>query len=183
MLFQSITYNLRGTAYFLEPLTGSLLTKEATGEAGVVRPPKERKDNFKYLADPFLLAPRAYNGERTFRVSWWVKPYARLMKWLCGKSFFLARQLCKLPLRCFDNSVDATDYFYTLYPYKFPDQNCLPRAFFAASTSKRFPKHGTIFIGTMLPTVNMHAWIIEDGVQADTGDILWVNFAPVAMIE
>lgn len=59
---------------------------------------------------------------------------------------------------------------------------CLPRSLFAASMSKKFKEHGVIFIGVFLPSRSMHAWIIEDGIQPDSLDSMWVNYQPVAAL-
>jgi len=39
-----------------------------------------------------------------------------------------------------------------------------------------------IFIGVFLPSKSMHAWIIEDGIQPDPSDTMWINFQPVAVL-
>ena len=38
-----------------------------------------------------------------------------------------------------------------------------------------------MFIGAFLPSVQMHAWVIEDGMHADVGDNSWTNYTPVAI--
>lgn len=40
-----------------------------------------------------------------------------------------------------------------------------------------------MFIGAFLPSVQMHAWVIEDGMPADPHDDNWINFAPVAAFD
>ena len=59
---------------------------------------------------------------------------------------------------------------------------CLPRSVFIATTSRRFKQHGTLFIGAFLPTVRMHAWVVEDGMPADSFDNQWIYYRPVLML-
>lgn len=57
---------------------------------------------------------------------------------------------------------------------------CLPRAIFIATTSKKFKKYGTMFIGCFFPSRNLHAWVIEENMQADIFDKYWILYTPVA---
>ena len=58
-------------------------------------------------------------------------------------------------------------------------QLCLQRAFLASKISKSFEANGVIFIGAFLPTGDMHAWIIENGIQPDSDDRGWINYRPL----
>ena len=83
----------------------------------------------------------------------------------------------------FADAGDAAMFYYYVYPdMRRQHTLCLPRALFIATTSKRFKKHGTLFIGTFLPTVRMHAWVMEDGMQADRYDNQWIYYRPVQMM-
>ena len=115
------------------------------------------------------------------KIGWGVKLYARVLTWLCRHAFLLARLWAKIPLRCYPDAGVATRVYYKLYPGEQQRNLCLPRAFFARSASRRFPGHGAMFIGAFLPSVQMHAWVIEDGMHADVFDNNWVNFRPVAL--
>ena len=107
--------------------------------------------------------------------------YASILTWLCRHAFLLARLWAKIPLRCYPDAGVATRVYYRLYPGEQQRNLCLPRAFFARSTSRRFRKHGAMFVGAFLPSVQMHAWVLEDGMHADHHDNNWVNYAPVAI--
>jgi hypothetical protein len=98
------------------------------------------------------------------------------------KSFALGNLFtsCKLP--CFANATEAINFYRNCSFKKNQNELCLPRALFAASLSKRFRENGVIFIGVFLPSTSMHAWIIEDGAQADPLDNMWINFKPVAAL-
>jgi hypothetical protein len=58
-------------------------------------------------------------------------------------------------------------------------QRCLQRAMLAVKTSESFKKNGVLFIGALLPTSNMHAWIIEAGTQPDVADRDWILYRPL----
>ena len=60
---------------------------------------------------------------------------------------------------------------------------CLPRSIFIATTSRRFKGNGALFIGCFFPFRHMHAWVIEDGMQADVYDRGWIMFTPLAMMK
>ena len=59
---------------------------------------------------------------------------------------------------------------------------CFQRTLLAAKTSRSFSHGGVIFIGADLSSLEMHAWIIENGQQPDHEDRSWINYRPLLAI-
>lgn len=173
--------HFQGDIYFFEGITGSLMRRparpsdavvsEVTGIAG---------GRLREVTDPFLLKERQ-RPTAPKRISLGVRLYASILTWLCRHAFPLGRLWAKIPLRCYADAGGATEVYYQLYPGEQQKDLCLPRAFFARSASRRFRRHGAMFVGAFLPSVQMHAWVLEDGMHADYHDNNWVNYAPVAI--
>lgn len=106
------------------------------------------------------------------------KAFGKLLISAFSKSFLLGVFVSNFGRRKYKNASDAIINFRARHP-KNQNNLCLPRAFYAAKTSKKFKESGVLFIGVFLPTKSMHAWIIEDGVQPDPYDDVWINFQPV----
>lgn len=170
-----------GACYFLEPITGSLLKKDHCRRESVAVDAKV-ESCLMQVRDPYLLNIRK-RTTTPLRIPLTVRLYARILTWLCQHAFLLGRLWAKIPLRYYPDAGVASEVYYRLYPGEQQRKLCLPRAFFTRSTSRRFKKHGTMFIGAFLPSVQMHAWVIEDGMHADVYDDNWINFAPVAIFD
>ena len=178
---KSIPIYFQGETYFLENITGSLLKRPArSGDESVPKTDAIADARLREVDDPFLLKERKA-GDLPDRIPRRVRLYAALLTWLCRHSFPLARLWAAIPLRCYPDAGVATEVYYRLYPGEQQKDLCLPRAFFARSTSKRFRCHGAMFIGAFLPSAQMHAWVIEDNMHADAGDNSWTNYIPVAI--
>ena len=108
--------------------------------------------------------------------------YGFLLIKIVKYSFFLGKQFLYFRLNKFESSSESISYFRNFINKNEQNDLCLPRTFFAATTSKNFRENGVIFIGVFLPTKLMHAWIIESGELADQFDDIWINFQPVAAI-
>ena len=108
--------------------------------------------------------------------------YGFLLIKIVKYSFFLGKQFLYFRLNKFESSSESISYFRNFINKNEQNDLCLPRTFFAATTSKKFRENGVIFIGVFLPTKLMHAWIIESGELADQFDDIWINFQPVAAI-
>ncbi len=108
-----------------------------------------------------------------------VKLYAWLLVFLSSYCFPLLYVMPYIVHPIYQNAGIANVIFYQLFPEKLQKRLCLPRAVFTASLSKRFKKHGTLFIGAFLPTSHLHAWVIEDGMHADIFDKQWIQYTPV----
>ena len=133
---------------------------------------------------PYLLAPLhtadesadTFVGKRAYRVT-----LASQAIWLCRRQFYLARLWASFRMPCFDTAAEAIRFFRD---HVTGDQSilCLPRALFAAKTSRRFIADGVLFIGVFLPARSLHAWVIEGGSLADPCDDAWINYRPVAAL-
>ena len=101
---------------------------------------------------------------------------------ICKLNFGLGRWFSKLGQPIFKDAGEAIRFFRKYKSGDIQNDLCLPRSLFAASTSKKFKDKGVVFIGVTLPSKSMHAWVIEDGMQPDPYDTMWINFQPVAAI-
>lgn len=180
---QRIPLEFKGSDYFFEKLIGSLMKRQ--GGAGIYKEPSLSSKSALALSqvrDPYLLKER-HCPMSPEKISFGVRLYAKILTWLCKKAFPLACLWSKVTLRCYPDAGVATAVYYKIYPGDQQRDLCLPRAFFARSTSKKFKGHGVMFVGAFLPSVQMHAWVIEEGMHADVWDGNWINFAPVALFE
>lgn len=183
----TVPINHYGKTYRFHRLLGLLTFKEATNEhptqkTSIGNQSKQRCLNV--VNNPFL-APRNKTQKQTHHIKHEkiAHLWARLLTWLCFHCYPLAYGCVHIRLSLFDNATEACKFYYKLFPdFKKQKVLCLPRAFFVATTSRRFSKHGVAFIGAFLPTVRMHAWIVEDGKPADPYDNEWIEYQPVMMI-
>lgn len=173
--------------FHISGLTGALhaLTIPA---AAAPRLPKDSPVKLEFslaLCDaPYLLAPLhpanesadAAGGKGDYRAT-----LASRAIWLCRRQFYLARLWASFRQPCFDTAAEAIRFFRD---HVTGDQStlCLPRALFAAKTSRRFVADGVLFIGVFLPARSLHAWVIEGGSLADPCDDAWINYRPVAAL-
>ena len=99
----------------------------------------------------------------------------------CKHQFFLATISASFRKPLFDSSEDAIAFFRVNVD---GDQSslCLPRALYAAKTSRKFKEEGVVFIGVFLPSRSMHAWVVEGDALADPDDDIWINYRPIAAI-
>jgi hypothetical protein len=93
-------------------------------------------------------------------------------------SFFLTRTYAGYHHNLFNRSSDAF-FWLNSRTDLFAESDCLQRSLFVAKTSKSFKERGVLFVGVFLPTYQMHAWIIEESVQPDETDRLWINYRPL----
>jgi hypothetical protein len=59
------------------------------------------------------------------------------------------------------------------------DKLCLQRSLLVAKVSRSFSTSGVIFVGAHMRTGDMHAWIMEGGMQPDSEDRTWINYKPM----
>lgn len=170
-------------SYVFERYTGLLLEKE-------------NNDNLKRITSPVIkvmwaldLNSNPYKLRKGQQIGTVINSpntamrlYARLLVRLYKLTFSLTRLCSIYNFRVFENATYAIVAFRKLFPDSMQQDLCMPRTLFAASTSRKFKKKGVIFIGVFLPSKSMHAWIIEDGIQPDPYDNVWINFQPVAAI-
>jgi hypothetical protein len=143
----------------------------------------EKRRDIEAVHNPFMmLYHKKSNGWKEIKQAWIAKMYGRLITWLCLHCYPVMNVFIHFHLNLFSNAGYASLFYYNLYPdLKSQQILCLPRSIFIATTSRRFKQYGVLFIGAFLPTVRMHAWIIEDGMPADCFDKQWIHYNPVMM--
>lgn len=133
------------------------------------------------VKDPFLLHRRP--RQDTPRLSPWAKCYARLLVFLWKYCYPVVYLLSHCRFSIYNDAGEANMAFRKIMKGHNQRVLCLPRSVFIATTSKRFKEHGALFIGCFFPFRHMHAWVIEDDMQADAFDNNWIMFTPLAMMK
>lgn len=179
----SLNINFFGQYFSLDSRFGFLLNKS--------EPFTSQRDNVEKVKlaliqnhNPYQLnlSDMGCNNEIKRPSALFLMYYSKFLIRLNQFSFLMAKLFTFIGPRCFEDTAEAIRYFYKMHPGESQKELCLPRALFAASTSKKFKSNGVIFIGVFLPSKNMHAWIIEGGYQPDPFDNIWINFQPVAAL-
>lgn len=174
----------RGKCYKFNSFTGWLTSRHTDDVLDTVSAircqSKKGNDILRYVINPYLTR----NTTKFYGVNhipFRVRFYALTLIWLHRHFFPGIYLFSKCRFAIFDNAAIATDAFCKIHP---ENQRvlCLPRSVFAATTSKRFPENGALFIGAFLPSHHMHAWIIEDGTNAYRYDTIWTNYTPVSIM-
>lgn len=111
-----------------------------------------------------------------------VYKYNKQLFSLGSNKFILSILYSTLGKNIFENTVDSFSYISKLTDHVYGSENCFQRSLLAAKISKSFKQKGVIFIGAELSTFNMHAWIIEDNLQPDFEDRVWINYIPLLAI-
>lgn len=170
--------------YIFEPYTGLLLEKNNINflTCDTILCDKVIKA-LEINHNPYIIQKiNNYENEKKIKINKINILYVRLLIKICKTSFLLTRIFTKLRLPIYNNSTESIIAFRKIVPSSIQNDLCLPRALFAAITSKKFKEKGVVFIGVFLPSKSMHAWVIEDGVQPDLYDNMWINFEPVAAL-
>jgi len=179
---------IRGSVSFhLGHFTGALHALPESGQAsnGSLRGENREKISraIALCDDPYQLDPP---GNAVATRSEWQNPRrgVTMANWLiklCRQQFWLACLSASWRKPLFASSAEAIGFFRETVD---GDQAtlCLPRALFAAKTSRAFAADGVIFIGVFLPARSLHAWVIEGGALADPQDDQWINYQPVAAL-
>lgn len=139
-------------------------------------------ESYKYVENPYLLKPRIRKRDNP-SPSIGIKLYAFVLTYLCKHFFLLARLFLYIRIPIYKDAGEANQQFYAIFPHARQRELCMPRAIFTASLSKRFKHHGALFIGAFLPTTQLHAWIVEDGMHADINDTIWIQYQPIFEFE
>jgi hypothetical protein len=105
--------------------------------------------------------------------------YERLVS-LGNKNFFASLLYARLKMPIFNTTSQAMAAIALIDDEKKNrESRCLQRCLLAIKTSRSFDGQGVLFIGAMLETLEMHAWIIEAGNQPDHEDRSWINHRPL----
>jgi hypothetical protein len=179
-----IPVNKEENNYFLETFTGLLLEKKGVDKSNFSNDLDQKVGTAVSLNNsPYLLQKITnYNTISTTPISRITHLYVKLFIRVCKASFLLSRIITLFRFSIYANATEAIIAFRNTAPKAIQNDLCLPRALFAAVTSKKFKEKGVVFIGVSLPSKSMHAWIIEDGVQPDPYDTMWINFQPIVAI-
>jgi hypothetical protein len=183
MKIESIDVKFKSETFRLNTVWGLLLEYNSIGRGYRVNLYISEKVNkaFCQTKNPYKLCHKENKSMQMQSNIVFAKRLAKICTYLCSKSFIFVRLLSFLRIPVFNTTYEATVFYRKLFPGKQQDL-CLPRTMFAAITSKTFKENGVIFIGVFLPSRNMHAWLIEDGVQPDPYDTMWINYQPVAIL-
>ena len=169
--------------FFFDFFTGSLMQFNYKSSFSV-NPPNIRKLQraIELVENPFLLKPVNKLTNIEVQSDVYMFNYANRLTRFTQFTYWFGRVYSYLGKRSFSDSTYAFDYYRKFILPDKQDGLCLPRALFAASTSKLFPSSGVIFIGIFLPSRTMHAWIIENDKQPDLYDNIWINYEPIAIL-
>ena len=176
-------YYKDGYLWSICPYSGSLI-KDKTTEPTKTSLPSKVTEALKYCNNPYLCQPydTVYHEKLEVNKNIFIR-LNRMHKRLAhfgNKRFFLSRQYA-----CFRNLLFPTTSEAIMAISQIALQReqmgklCLQRTLLALKTSKSFPENGVLFIGSLLPTVNMHAWIIENETQPDVEDRDWILYRPL----
>jgi hypothetical protein len=168
--------------YFMCPWTGALMQSQ-DDEVGKIEPLHRKVEvALRLCNEPYSMPNPSISLDDSHKCSERQKTRAQRMIYLSRVNLFLARHYASYSTPFFNKSSDAINFFHKATPSGDRSKLCLPRTLFAAKTSKSFKDTGVMLIGVFLPSRQMHAWIIEDGQQADPYDDIWHLYRPVAAI-
>lgn len=163
--------------YIFDKYRGCLYVTDATTTT-------DRTDKLDpYIENPFLLKKRVGQTIDKNQVGLMSKFYAKLLIWFCNHCYFMAYLISHINFSVFDNADIANKAFRLCTKGYKQNTLCLPRAIFIATTSKKFKKHGCMYIGCFFPSRHMHAWVIEEGMNADIYDNIWICYTPVIKMQ
>ena len=185
-MWKTRQYTLRDRSYSFIPMTGWMRSKSVVssgafaGEVVFTDIPEKCCENLRCVNHPYD-AGRQKQCEGEFIVKWPIKMYGRFLIWLSAHFYPLLYLLSFLRLDIYEGGAVSAKAFSQIHP---ANQHilCLSRSVFIATTSKRFKSHGTMFVGAMLPTHALHAWVMEDGCNACSWDVYWTNYTPLAIM-
>lgn len=108
-----------------------------------------------------------------------LKMYRRLV-WISNKRYLLSLTYSQISSPIFVTTQEAFSAISQIDDESSNrSERCLQRCLLAIKTSRSFREKGVLFIGSMVETREMHAWIIEDGEQPDHEDRSWINHRPL----
>lgn len=183
MKFISLPIYFNEKFFTLNSVFGMLLEIDNYNEGKTIAIPQKVINALGYCNSPYNLTKCESRGiKKTINENNILKIYANFLTTINKLNFGLGRFCSNIGQPVFDNATDSILFFRKNKPGVIQNDLCLPRSLFAGSTSKLFKQKGVIFIGVLLPSNSMHAWIIEDCKQPDPLDNMWTNFQPVAAI-
>ena len=164
------------------PFSGSLIRSSSKATSAQSMPDKVSQA-LRYCSNPYLCEPHIgepstqHCSDQTLIK---LNRMHRVLERLGSGQFFASR--CYANIRCeifMDTSHTMAAIGELPSEKDYSHRLCLQRTLLAAKTSKSFKNNGVLFVGSLLPTTDMHAWIIEDGCQPDANDRQWILFRPM----
>ena len=164
-------------------LSGNLLRSEHPSNNSM-NLTKRLEKAIHYINNPFQIKwdflPKY--RETSFLQNKKIISYNRILFKLGNSKFLLSIFYSYFNSNIFETTKESFSFISNLSEHKYGSENCFQRCLLAAKISKSFKKNGFIFIGAEISTLNMHAWIIEDGEQPDFEDRVWINYQPLLAI-
>lgn len=190
MKFTILPHLFKGKFFFISPFTGNLNISDTKIISRKLNSSSKLIDAISYCDNPYNLKSIKNisnyffkNNYEKFEYMSKLDNYNKTLVWLGNKRFFFSCLYSSFKENIFDNTIEAYDYIDQIEIHKInKGKMCFQRALLAAKTSKSFKKNGVLFIGAILPTWSMHAWIIEDGIQPDREDRMWIMYRPLLAI-
>lgn len=170
-----------GKTWFISPFTGNLLLNDDELNLNQKIPSKVL-EALDYCDYPYKLKPLEKNKNSFDRFSKkeideLIKIYKRFDK-IGRENFFLSCLYAGVKHKYFDDTSILMSLISHIQSIEQKNSGCLQKSLCAAKLSKNSSKC-VVFIGALLPTGKMHAWVIEDGVQPDIDDRGWINYRPL----
>ena len=183
--FYSLSSTYLDSGWAIHPLSGALL-KFSVSKVTSFRShnlPEKVLSALAFCKEPYQLSPALKsNIGVNAEVEAGLKNIYTRLSFLRRYSFFASILYARLRCPIYESAFEAMNAISHLFPEDKYAESCLQRALTAAKTSKKFKTHGVLFIGAQLPLKNMHAWIIEDGIQPDIEDRQWINYLPLVAL-
>jgi len=177
-----LPFNQDKCSWYICPFSGSLIRASSKRTNQKTLPDKVAQA-LRFCSNPYLCKPHVCEPSARHRSDQKLNKLNRMhrvLERLGSGQFFASR--CYASIRCeiFMDTSHAMAAIGELPSEKdYSHRLCLQRTLLAAKTSKSFKNNGVLFVGSLLPTPDMHAWIIEDGCQPDANDRQWILFRPM----
>lgn len=185
-MYIEISAFLRKKLYKFNPWFGILYSRNCSESRFNINLPKYNSSKLhkkiSLVLNPFKVAQTPQINQKNHKDSKLIILYAKTLLWCYNHFYFGLFLLSHLRLKIYDNAADASDSFCRIVGYKNQKVLCLPRSIFSATTSKKFSKHGCLFIGAFLPSRHMHAWVIEENYNSWRYDMQWINYIPISVM-
>ena len=171
-----------GHTWSISPFTGNLLLHNAELNLNQKIPLKVA-EALDYCNHPYKLKPIEKENENFVdkfsnkEIDELIKIYKRFDK-IGRQNFYLSFLYAGIKHKCFDDTSVLMSLINHIQTNEQKINGCLQKSLCAAKLSKNF-SNGVVFIGALLPLGQMHAWVIEDGVQPDINDRGWINYRPL----
>lgn len=172
--------NVFGYGWYVNAITGSLVKDSEYLLPPAQEVPAKVSKALDFCANPYKLKyPKDVEDLDVIGLP--IESLLRAQKFfmfLSNKWLSLSVLYASLQDVTFDNSVSAYSTISNIYGAN-TGIDCLQKSLHVAKTSRSFRRDGVLFIGANLPTGHMHSWIIENDMQPDISDSLWISYRPL----